>query len=77
MATAFVEPHAHAEAPNRGNVIGEIFKTIGRGLVRIAESNRKIQEVERLQAMSDEQLANRGLKRDEIVHYVFRDMFYL
>ncbi len=32
--------------------------------------------IEALQAMSDAQLAGMGLKRHQIPHYVFRDLYY-
>lgn len=40
-------------------------------LIGIAESNAAMRRVERLSAMSDEALARRGLKREDIVREVF------
>ena len=34
-------------------------------------------QVERLNAMSDAELARRGIARDRIVQHVFRDIFYV
>lgn len=48
------------------------FRAIESGMISIMESNSRIQQVDRLQSMSDAQLAARGIKRDEIVQYVFR-----
>lgn len=45
------------------------------GFTTYEEGNRRIAEVRRLEAMSDAELAGRGLARDRIVHFVFRDMF--
>ncbi len=48
-----------------------------RGVSQVAEANSRIHEVERLQAMSDEALAAKGIRRDEIVRHVFRDLYWL
>jgi len=53
------------------------FRAIGRFLILIAESNQRVQAVETLSAMSDEELAKRGFKREDIVHHVFKDTFYI
>ncbi len=54
-----------------------VFDSIINFLVRIAESNGRMKAVERLNAMSDSELQARGLKREDIVRHVFRDMFYI
>ncbi len=54
-----------------------IFDRIINFLVSIAESNGRMRAVERLNAMSDQELAARGLKREDIVRHVFRDMLYV
>lgn len=46
-------------------------------MVSIPEANMRMREVERLQAMTDEQLAKRGLRREDIARHVFRDLFYV
>jgi len=48
---------------------------LGAGFITYHEGNRRIAQVRRLQAMSDTELAERGIARDCIVHFVFRDMF--
>ncbi len=55
------------------SILAKPFRFIGGVLVAIAEANSRQEEVQRLAAMSDEQLAKRGLKREDIVRYVFRD----
>ncbi|WP_376873722.1 hypothetical protein [Albirhodobacter sp. R86504] len=37
----------------------------------------RTREIERLNALSDEKLAELGVKRDDIVYHVFRDQFYI
>lgn len=46
-------------------------------LTRIAESNARIRKVEQLQALSDAELADMGLKRDRIVHFAFSDIMHI
>lgn len=48
-----------------------------RGMSQVVEANSRIREVERLQAMSDEALAAKGIRRDDIVRYVFRDLYWM
>ncbi|MCH2094001.1 MAG: hypothetical protein MK160_02685 [Rhodobacteraceae bacterium] len=53
------------------------FRYLGRMMIVMAEANSRQHEVQRLMALSDEQLAKRGLKRDEIVRYVFRSTLFV
>jgi hypothetical protein len=57
--------------------LGKLFTAIGHGLVRATESSSRLHRVEALQAKSDAELAQMGLKRDDIVHHVFKDLFYV
>ncbi|MDO5659219.1 MAG: hypothetical protein Q4G36_12975 [Paracoccus sp. (in: a-proteobacteria)] len=50
-----------------------IFARFGRFIMQIAEANSRIHQVQALEAMSDAELAARGITRDRIVQYVFRD----
>ncbi|SFD93417.1 DUF1127 domain-containing protein [Roseivivax sediminis] len=54
-----------------------VFGRILDAMVIIAESNPRLRRVEQLQAMSDEKLAEMGLKREDIVRHVFKDTFAL
>ena len=40
-------------------------------------SNQRVRELERLSALSDEQLAEQGLRREDVVRHVFRDVYFL
>ncbi len=53
------------------------FASLGRALVATAETHSRIEQVKRLDAMSDAELKARGIRRDQIVHHVFRDIYYL
>ncbi len=57
--------------------IGSALAHIGAMLTTITESNHRLQLAQRLHKMSDSELAERGLKREEIAHHVFRDLFYI
>lgn len=53
--------------------LDRFFASIGQGFNAYIETISRQDQIERLNAMSDEQLAAKGLTRDQIVHYVFRD----
>ncbi len=46
-------------------------------LVRIAESNTRFAEVEKLQRLTDEELSAKGIRREDIVRHVYRDVLYI
>lgn len=50
---------------------------IGRGIVASVESNSRLRTVQHLQAKTDAELADIGLKRDDIVRHVYGDLFYV
>lgn len=51
--------------------------SISAGFTAYVERRARTAQVEMLNAKTDEELAAMGLKREEIPHYVFRDLFYL
>ncbi|MBT8153196.1 hypothetical protein KMP13_04690 [Epibacterium ulvae] len=53
------------------------FVALGKFLVQLGESNARVQVMRKLMEMSDEELAKRGLKREDIVQHVFADKFYI
>lgn len=54
-----------------------LFDSLSRGISQTVEANSRISEVERLQALSDEALSAKGIRRDDIVRHVFRDLYWL
>jgi hypothetical protein len=66
----------HAPASLRGQ-IDAFFAGLGMGFNAYLERQGRIAEIERLNAMSDDELAKLGIARDRIPHHVFRDLFYL
>lgn len=65
--------HAHNDAP----LLTRFFSAIGHTLVAIGEANPRMRRIEALQRLTDEQLAAKGLRRDDIVRHVFGDVYYL
>ncbi|WP_292289404.1 DUF1127 domain-containing protein [Marivita sp.] len=61
----------------RSGFFSSLINGLTRGFTQIAESNWRIREVERLQSMTDEALAARGLKREDIARHVFRDIYWV
>ncbi len=58
-------------------VIGGFFAAIWTGLVNMGANSGRMRQVTFLQSKTDEELSAMGIKRDEIVHHVFRDTFYV
>lgn len=54
-----------------------IFSSIGAFLVAYTEAKSRSDEIMALTALSDEELAKRGLTRDGIVAHVFADRLYV
>ena len=54
--------------------VKSFFAMVGTALVLAGTTNHRLHEVERLNAKSDDQLATMGIRREDIVRYVFRDM---
>ena len=63
-------------APGLRARLDAFFATIGQGMNAYMESRSRMHQINRLNALSDEELAEMGLKRDEIPRHVFRDIFY-
>jgi len=65
---------------SRGSIfpswIGRFFSAIGGAMISSMEQRSRLQIVQVLQAKSDAELAQMGLKRDDIVRHVFSDLFY-
>lgn len=53
------------------------FKSIGRGLTTYAERHARMDQINRLSGKSDAELAEMGLKRQDIARYVYRDIFFV
>lgn len=68
----------HSVAPiSLGKIFAAPFNAIGRFFVAVMENNSRIKRVDALNALSDEQLAERGLRREDIVRHVFGDYMHI
>jgi len=47
-----------------------------RALEAYARRRGRMDQIEALQSLSDAQLAAKGIRREQIVHYVFRDLYW-
>lgn len=55
---------------------GRFLTSIGSGLLISSAYTVRVQNFQALHAKSDEQLAEMNIKRDDIVHHVFQDLYY-
>ena len=54
-----------------------LFTTVIDGLARIMENHPQTRQLEKLNRMSDEELAARGVTRHDVIRHIFRDRYYL
>ena len=57
-----------------GEALTAAFDALAKARIASASAEARFNEVRRLQAMSDAELAELGIARDRIVHHVFRDI---
>ena len=74
MAT-FTTNISEAPAALRG-WLASIGETLLNGFEAHAHVASRRDQIEALDAKSDAELARMGLTRDQIVHYVYRDLYY-
>ena len=74
---AYQETHAAhvSHLPHRAlEGVKSFFAKVGMAMIAASTANQRLQQVERLNAKSDAQLEALGIRREDIVRYVFRDM---
>ena len=59
------------------SILSAPFRAIGRFYEHMMNSNPRARQAEFLMSLDDEQLAKRGLRREDIVRHVYRDLFYV
>lgn len=57
--------------------VDALLASVGQWFIAYMDRRSRVGQVEALNAKSDKELSDMGLKRDNIVHYVFRDTFYI
>ncbi|WP_127114563.1 DUF1127 domain-containing protein [Shimia sediminis] len=55
------------------HVLAAPFVALGRGMVALGEASSRQKRVTYLNSLTDNELAEMGLRREDIVLYVFRD----
>ena len=73
MATILDVPQGNRIAAGVNRVLGSILNF----LVSISTAQSLVRRIEFLCALSDEELAERGLSRQDIVRHVYRDAYYV
>ncbi|AHD03355.1 DUF1127 domain-containing protein [Leisingera methylohalidivorans] len=69
--------HIITGRPELAGILRRCFAAVGNALVAIAEADSRMRAARQLNAMSDEELAERGLRREDIVRHIFSDRFYI
>ena len=72
MAHATTYTDVYPKAPLLTRIGGWFVDT----METIAENNPRLRRARTLQAMTDAQLAALDIKREDIVHHVFKDTYY-
>jgi len=74
---AHIASHSDTYAHTPWSAITRILAKIGHALVAMGETSSRLNHVNALEALSDEELAERGIKRANIVQHVYRDILWL
>lgn len=53
------------------------FARVGNFLAEVTTASSRARQVTYLTELSDEELQTRGLKREDIVKHVYRDLYYI
>ncbi len=56
--------------------LGQMLVSLGDGFIKATEGSARIDRIAALRAKSDAELSAMGIKRDDIVHHVFRDLYF-
>ena len=61
---------------HRSGPLGRLLKRMARAIDTQATTMSRRAQIEALEAKTDAELAEMGLKRDQIAYHVFHDLFY-
>jgi hypothetical protein len=59
-----------------GSAIASVANAVFDSFVKAAETSSRAKQIEALHAKSDAELAKMGIKRENIAHHVFNDLYY-
>ncbi len=57
------------------STVADVFYGIYEALIRMGEANAKVVKIKQLHALTDEELAARGMKREDIVRLVMAGVY--
>ena len=58
-------------------MLARIPASFGAALIRMAESSSQMRQIKALQALSDAELKEYGIKREDLVHHVFSGTYWI
>lgn len=61
----------------RKSAVKSVFAAIGAFFTRMIEAQSRQDQVDRLNEMTDVELAAFGVRREDIIRFVFRDCYHL
>lgn len=61
----------------RTSIIATFFGKLAGVFDRITDAQARSDDMQRMQGLSDAELAKLGVRREEIVRYVYRDIYYI
>ncbi|WP_341365754.1 DUF1127 domain-containing protein [Yoonia sp. BS5-3] len=66
-----------SDTSDRPSFIHTMMDKLGHFMDRLIIAQNRTETVEKLQALSDAELAEIGLSRDDIFRHVYRDIYYI
>lgn len=69
--------HTTPRFPDIRTKVDTFFAAMGQGMNAYMERRSRMDQIAALEAKTDAELAKMGIRRDRIVHHVFRDLFYV
>ncbi len=61
----------------KASLAARVRQGVGRFFAGLADAQNRTQAVERMQDLSDKDLAKLGVRREDIVRHVYRDIYYV
>lgn len=74
VETITIKTGAQAFSPALNAALDRFFLELGQGFNAYLATRQKLPELERLYALGDDELAAKGIARDDIPRHVFRDV---
>ena len=59
------------------SAVRQFFSNVGVAMIAAAENSPRMKKISALQSMTDAELAERGIRREDIVRIVYQDVMYI